>query len=181
MVCKTTSTKPNRAGGFTLYEMLFAVMIGSMALLIIATSASMIIHGFVSLSNYIELDRASRHALDVMSKDIRQAEALSSYNETNLTFLDGNKQTLSYSYSPESRTVTRTQNGQSEILLEECDSFLFSLFQRNPVGGTYDQYPAAEADTCKLVQLNWLCSRLNFSGPDNTEVVQSAKFVIRKQ
>ena len=69
----------------------------------------------------------------------------------------------------------------AEPLLIECDYLHFGIFQRNPVGGTYDQYPAATPATCKLVQLRWLCSRDLIHSKFNTESVQSAKIVIRKQ
>jgi hypothetical protein len=66
-------------------------------------------------------------------------------------------------------------------LLEQCDYLKFSIFQRNPIGGTYDQYPAATPATCKLVQLTWICSRPIVGSGKNTECVQSAKVVIRKE
>ena len=55
------------------------------------------------------------------------------------------------------------------------------MFQRNPVNGKYDQYPTATASQCKLVQLRWVCSRDLIHARRNTESVQSAKIVIRKQ
>ncbi|MBI4659259.1 MAG: hypothetical protein HY735_10495, partial [Verrucomicrobia bacterium] len=55
------------------------------------------------------------------------------------------------------------------------------IYQRNPIGGTYDQYPTGAASTCKLVQLRWICSRKILGVAKNTESVQSAKVVIRKQ
>jgi hypothetical protein len=49
------------------------------------------------------------------------------------------------------------------------------------MNGSYDQYPTASASTCKLVQLDWICSRPIIGTQKNTESVQSAKVVIRKQ
>ena len=66
---------------------------------------------------------------------------------------------------------------QNQWLYGAC----FSLYQRNPINGTYDQYPTANPDTCKLVQLSWICSRNILGKKANTESVQSAKVVIRKQ
>ena len=65
--------------------------------------------------------------------------------------------------------------------MTECDYLRFAIFQRNPIGGTYDQYATASATNCKLVQLNWICSRTILGAKVNTESVQSAKIVIRRQ
>ncbi|MBI4663685.1 MAG: hypothetical protein HY735_33200 [Verrucomicrobia bacterium] len=148
--------------------------------------ASLVIYSnrsFAAMANYFDLDRRSRHALDTMSREIRQTNRLMTFSETSLTFEDYDGGVLRYVYDPTERTLTRSKNGQpdSDPLLTECDFLKFSIFQRNPVGGTYDQYPTADAATCKLVQLHWECSRKIFGAKVNTESVQSAKIVIRKQ
>ena len=53
--------------------------------------------------------------------------------------------------------------------------------QRNPVGGSYDVYPVATPGTAKVVDVSWLCSRTIFGRKENTESVQTARIVIRKQ
>jgi hypothetical protein len=141
---------------------------------------------FAALTNYVDLDNYSRNALDFMSREIRQADRLLSGNDHQLTFMhtnptNGMAYTVSYVYSPDSRTLARLESGHRTVLLEECNFLQFDLFQRNPVGGTYDQYPAASPDTCKLIQMRWVCSRDIMQQPVNTESVQSAKVVIRKQ
>ncbi|MBI2947622.1 MAG: hypothetical protein HYY23_08240 [Verrucomicrobia bacterium] len=138
---------------------------------------------FASMANYVDLDHRSRVALDTMSREIRQTNRLLEFTETGLTFEDFDGGTLKYVYDPAAKTLTRLKNGNpdSKPLLTECDYLKFSIFQRNPVGGTYNQYPTASADTCKLVQLHWECSRRIFGAKVNTESVQSAKVVIRKQ
>ena len=56
------------------------------------------------------------------------------------------------------------------------------MFQRNPIGGTFDQFTnTLTAATCKLVQVSWVCSRKILQGKVNTESVQTSKIVIRKQ
>jgi hypothetical protein len=76
----------------------------------------------------------------------------------------------------------RSKNGVADAapLLQGCTFLQFSIYQRNPKQGQYDQYPTAVAGTCKLVQLSWVCARPILGG-QNTESVQSAKVVIRKQ
>ena len=72
---------------------------------------------------------------------------------------------------------------ERRVLLSECQEFGFASFQRNPINGTYNQYPTDpnRPDLCKLIQVSWVCSRNILGKRANTESVQSAKFVIRKQ
>jgi hypothetical protein len=67
------------------------------------------------------------------------------------------------------------------MLLTNVDFLSFQIFQRNPVAGTYDTYPTSSATNCKLVSVSWICSRSILGSKLNTESVQTAKIVIRKQ
>lgn len=136
---------------------------------------------FASIANYVSLDADSRNALDRLTKDVRQVRRLTAHSATSLTFEDSDGTTLSYVYDPNARTLTRTANGVSSVLLTQCDRLIFSIFQRNPIGGSYDQYPTADVATCKLVNVFWVCSRQVMGETFNTETVQTAKIVIRKQ
>ena len=183
MDCKTTSTRTRRRrqAGWTLAE--FAIGSGVASVLFMAVASLSLYSGraFAAMTNYIDLDNYSRNALDRMSREIRQTQSLTSFSNTHLTFKDFDNGVLTYQYDPQARQLTRTKDGQSEVFLEECDFLKFSIYQRNPVNGTYDQYPTATATTCKLVQLSWICSRTILGAKINTESVQSAKIVIRKQ
>ncbi len=182
MVFRTTSTKPAEQG-FTLAEMMIASAVTSIFALAIASLMYYSGRSFAAIANYVELDHHSRIALDTMSREIRQTSQLTTNTATRLTFQDYDGGTLSYVYDSAAKILTRSKNGVADAqpLLTECDFLQFSIFQRNSVEGTYDQYPTATAATCKLVQLSWICSRKIFGIPKNTECVQSAKIVIRKQ
>jgi prepilin-type N-terminal cleavage/methylation domain-containing protein len=182
MVCKTISIK-SRQAGLTLVELLVATAISSIVGLGVASLVFYSGRSFAAIANYVELDYLSRITLDKMSREIRQANRLTASTSTSLTFEDYDGGVLTYVYDSAGKTLTRSKNGVADAkpLLTECDFLQFTTYQRNPVGGTYNQYPAATASTCKLVQLNWVCSRKIFGVPKNTESVQSAKIVIRKQ
>jgi hypothetical protein len=157
---------------------LSSVILSALAALTFYTGRSL-----SSMANYVDLDNYSRTALDTMSREIRQTRRLVSGTDTKLTFEDWDGKTLIYEYSATYKTLTRERDGvkDPQPLLTECDFLKFSMFQRNPISGTYDQYPTASASTCKLVQLRWICSRNLIYSKWNTESVQSAKIVIRKQ
>lgn len=182
MDCRITSTKGARSrGGFTLVEFLVAMAISSLVLAAIAVLTFYSGRSFAALANYVDLEHQSRKALDMMSKEIRQTEQLTEFTSNRLTFEDHDGNSLTYEYDPDTQRLLRIKDGQTQVLLDECDYLNFGIYQRNPVGGTYNQYPTATPETCKLVQLTWICSREIFGQKVNTESVQSAKVVIRKQ
>lgn len=181
MVFKPTSTDRSGRRGFTLVETVVSIGIGMIVLAAVATMVSYTGRSFASLVNYVELDRKSRNALDVMTRDIRQTAQLSSFATNRLVFTDWDAGTLTYAYDSGNRTLTKTKGGTNTVLLTECDTLAFNIFQRNPIGGTYDQYSTATVTNAKLVQVTWTCSRQIMATRVNTESVQTAKIVIRKQ
>jgi prepilin-type N-terminal cleavage/methylation domain-containing protein len=188
MVFSSTSIKSRkRRNGFTLVELLVAVAIASMVLTVAMALYIYSARSFAALANYADLDSYSRNTLDVITQEIRQADRLVSGDSQSMTFqftdplVPGSSWQVTYIYSPTARTLSRIRGASREVLLRECDFLNFAYFQRNPISGTYDQYPTAVPATCKLVQMSWICSRSIMQQSVNTESVQSAKVVIRKQ
>jgi len=182
MVFNTTSIESRRRQlrGATLVEFMVATGTGAMVMVVIAMFMMYTARSFASLDNYLDLDIRSRLTLDRMSKEIRQADSLTSFSTNKLVFAYHGTN-LTYAYDAGDRELRRRFKGESETLLEGCDELTFSIYQRNPIGGSFDQYPTATADTAKLIQLTWVCSRDIMQAKANTETVQSAKIVIRKQ
>ena len=99
---------------------------------------------------------------------------------TQLTLVDVDGADMKWDYDATKKTLTQTKSGVNKVLLTECDSLQFSFYQRNPVGGSYDQYPVAAKDTTKVIQIQWTCSRQILGKKSHTESVRSAKIVLRK-
>lgn len=142
--------------------------------------------GFAGMMNYIELEAQSRAALDSMLRDIRQTSALigstNSSTVRSLTFTDLSTNLLVYTWTSAGKALRRTKAGENTVLLQNCDDFSFSLYKRNTTNQTYDQYPTSVTNgDCKVIQINWLCSRTNAGVRQNTECVQTAKIVMRNQ
>ena len=103
------------------------------------------------------------------------------------TETNGSAYTNTYTYSPGSanKTLTRVKvgglNPGTTTLLTGCTYLNFLMFNRVPIDGSLDSFAAADMATCKVVQIDWICSRKIFNQSDNTESVQSAKVVIRKK
>ena len=185
----------------TLVELLIAIGISGMVFVVVGMMIFFSGRSYAALANYVDLDNKSRQSLDVMSKEIRQVDAVIGIGTATLSSgkvvtnqlvvsgkeADGSPYTNTYSYSPGSSDKALTRNKVGGLypgrttLLTGCTYLNFGMFTRVPKDGTLDQFDAADYTTCKVVQIDWICSRKIFNQSDNTESVQSAKIVIRKK
>lgn len=183
-----TNPRRNSERGFTFVEMMIAFAVSG---LILTALLSFVVYGaksFAAMENYVDLEQKSQLALDNMTRDIREVQYLTNYGTrtvnsqllTNvLTFLDYDNQFLTYNYTND--VLLRQKGGETTTLLTNVDYLSFLIFQRNPISGTFDQYPTTNAPNCKLISVSWVCSRSILGSKLNTESVQTAKIVIRKQ
>ncbi len=166
----------------TLVEVMVASSIG---LMILAAAGSLMVYNarsLAALSNYCDLDRYSRGAVDKLSQDIRQATNLVSFTTTELQFnTSGGRSNITYTFSPTTKTLSRRQGNDLQILLYECQNLTFTVYGRNNVSNSWDQFVVTNATGAKLIKLNWTCSRTVLGQAVNTESVQTAKIVMRKQ
>jgi hypothetical protein len=133
------------------------------------------------LSNSIDLDAKSRLAIDRISREIRGCDAVDSASTNALVLRFGTNRTA-FEYHPETHELIRVQPGtRTEVYLKGCDYVRFDLFRRNPSGAAYDSYPAATTANCKIIQINWICSRRLLGFKANTGRMSSARVVIRNQ
>lgn len=177
LASKSTNSR-KKSQGLTVLELLITSGIASVVFAATASFWIFSARSFVALGNYSDLDKASRNALDTLSKEIRQARSLTTFSSTSLTFQDYDSTPLTYTYSPSAHTLTRTKNGSSKVLLGQCDYLNFDISQRNP-SNSFTFYPATNASLAKLIDVSWKCSRTILGAKINTESVQTAKIVIR--
>ena len=189
MVCKITSTKrtglQRRESGFLLAETMMAVLVVTVLMLSIVMFMVFSMRSFTTMYNYVELDDRNRIAMDQLTRDVRQCKRVIACDATRLVLEDDDGLPLSYTYHPaagaEEGRLVRNKNGSDRVVLTGCDRLTFHIGQRNTVTGTYDYYPAASPATAKIVNVAWLCSRKVMGRKENTESVQTARIVIRKQ
>jgi hypothetical protein len=192
----TSTSIRSKAGraAFTAVELVMAGGIGTLVVTAILGFNIFAARSFHAMGNYVVLDMSSRKALDIMSRDIRQANACSgsNFSSNSLTLLMTDPVTtqpftISYNYNAAAGTLTRTDtdpsNTSTSMLLTNCLSFAFTYYQRNPVGGSWEVFPIdlSQANQCKLVQIDWTCALYSFGSLTNTESMRSAKIVIRKE
>ena len=165
---------------WTVMEFMVGTGIGSLIMIAVAQLTMFTARSFVAMGNYADLDRASRNALDVMSREIRQAKSVGYYatNQLVLTNMDGT--VFSYTYQPSDGTVVRRWGSDSNVLLAGCDYFYFHIWQRNPTNQFWFPYSCSNTPyMTKLVDVSWKCSRKILDAKVNTESVQTAKVAIR--
>jgi hypothetical protein len=139
---------------------------------------------FAAQAAYTALDQDSQRALDRLSKEIRQAKAVRAYSPTWVRLEDFDNGTLEFGLSGRSLTRIKTVGGTTErsTILNNVDTLGFSMFQKVPKPGEWDQFSTTNVATCKLLEVHWRCSRkLHPLSPNTTEYMQSAKIVIRSK
>ena len=172
--------------------MMIALAIFSLGMAALGSFYLFSIRSLASMANYASLDQENRQAMDRLTQEIRQATAVENCttngDSTSITILEpdtnGNDIPVTYLFSAANSELCRIAGGDSTVLLTNCDLLNFELFQRNPSNGNYGVFPVASSDwtqTVKVVQLTWETARSLPSGLVNSENIQTARIVIRKQ
>jgi hypothetical protein len=184
-----------RLSAFTLSEVMVALGVGMMVMTAVAFMTLYGSRTSVSVANYTDLESKSRFALDVISREIRQSQAVLSIQTnlpvTSVTLTNADQAaTITLSYDSAARTVTLQKTGQSDsVVLKECDHWDLALYQRTPLFTStnvlfyYATNSAGATDTrlCKLISLSWKCSRYVAGQKLTTESVQAAQVVLRNK
>jgi hypothetical protein len=192
MDCKITSIKraASRRGsaGFLLAETVIAVLVVSILMLAIVMFMVFSTRSFATMYNYVDLDDKNRIAIDYLTRDIRQCKRVLQCSATRLVVEDDDGLPLEYYHEAGRQELVRVKwldptpiNTLRRVVLTGCDRMNFQICQRNAMSGTYDVYPAATPANAKVVNVSWVCSRNLLRLKENTESVQTARIVIRKQ
>ena len=165
-----------------LVEALMAIGVTGLIMLALVGISAFSGRSFVAMANYVELDDGNRIAIDTITRDLRSCNRVI-YCSENFLALDGEDGWfIAYVHSPWTKELTRWGGGQpSTTLLTGCEDLRFTLGKRNTQPGTLDQYPTATATEAKVVDVSWRCHREILGLKANTEAVQTAKIVIRRQ
>ena len=177
------SGKP-KTSGMAIAEAMVGMCVVMLILLALVAFSMFSTRAFATMFNYVDLDDDNRIAMDTLTRDVRACKRVIDCTAERLILEDGYGNTLGYIYDANTRTLTRTNSATpnlKRVLLQECDRMLFKIGQRNTIDGGYDVYAAATPATAKVVNVSWLCSRSLFGRRENTESVQTARIVIRKQ
>ncbi|MFN7138882.1 MAG: PilW family protein [Limisphaerales bacterium] len=185
MFSKFSPGKKGWSRGFTLVEMMIALAIAGLLGVVIVTSVIYSARSYASMVNYIDLDQKSRVALDTIVLDVRGAvrvvSCVSNQTTASLTVELVGGDEVSYVYDRAARTLSREAGGVERVLLRECDNLEFHMFQRTSLTDSNNKFHPSGAAHCKLIEVNWICSRKILGRTWNTESVQTARIVLRNQ
>jgi prepilin-type N-terminal cleavage/methylation domain-containing protein len=176
------------ASGFTLIEMMTSIGLGAVLLAVVTI---LFINGswsFVAMGNYQNMDAKSTTALDIYSREIRNATGLVAYNPgTSLTLTNataGTRTTMIYNGTAHTLMMVKTSSSEQTVQtnLTGCDSWSFSLYDRIPhFSSTNISFSITNTSSCKLINMTWKCSRTILGSKLNTESVQTAQVVLRNK
>jgi prepilin-type N-terminal cleavage/methylation domain-containing protein len=176
--------------GWTLVEMMVAVALFSLAGMALMGLYIFSVKTMASMYSYSVLDQYNRQAMDQLTREIRQAKRVLGYTTNSITVLTAdeygnNGPRVTYTFSPSTQKMLRTSSdGTTKVLLNNCSLLKFDLFTRCPSNAAFGSFPVAVdnwSNTVKVLQLTWKTMVTQPSGIANSENVQTARIVIRKQ
>jgi prepilin-type N-terminal cleavage/methylation domain-containing protein len=177
--------------GMTLAELLVAVSLGAIVLTMVMVLYIFGLRSFAAMGNYAELNGQSRMALDQLSREVRQSTHVLDVQQTGntrwITVANTNATpaiTNKYTWEAASATMTwdHWQNGQKTTTtnLTGCDLWTFEMYTRAPdTNGAFSL--TKDVNLCKLVNMNWKCTRTILGRKLNSEAVLTAEIVLRNK
>ncbi len=188
MCIKTT---PRARQGWTLMEVMIAVGIFTLVGMALMGTYIFSVKSMASLAAYSVLDAQNRQAMDQLTCEIRQSKQVVAYTTNTITLLTANYDgsigpTIRYIFNPTTKKMIRRNlsEGSDKVLLDNCSLLQFSLYTRCPSNQNFGVFPPAFnnwSNTVKVLQLTWKTSITQPSGIINSENIQTARIVIRKQ
>jgi prepilin-type N-terminal cleavage/methylation domain-containing protein len=186
----------NRArpfSGMSLIEMLITVLISSIVLTLVWILTVFAYRSFAAMGNYADLDGTSREALDLMGRELRQGSMVVAAQPTGpvkwLTVAELeeaplNSVTNKYTWDSSTGLMVwdRWEGGAhtTRTNLTGCDLWSFQMYTRAPdTGGVFQV--TTDLARCKLINMNWRCSRQILGKKVNTETVLTAQVVLRNK
>lgn len=170
-------------------EVVIAMGLGAVLLAVVATLTVYGARTMVAMGNYVDLDSQSRNAVDTIGREIRDSSAVLSFKTNQLVLTNATAAVIvTLTYHPTDRTLEFEKTGQSpKILLTQCDSWDFWLYDRAPLATNLTFHAATnglgqlDPAFCKVINMSWNCSRTILGAKLTTESVQTAQIVLRNK
>ena len=180
-----SSIRRRPGAGFTLIELMVATTLGTLVLASVVMLTIFSARSFAAMGNYIDLDRKSRNAVDALTREIRNSSGLLNYGGNYLQLTNATAGTIS-TIIYTNNTLVLSKTGQGSITyLTHCDQWSYALYSRAPDTNDFttniDFYAATNAESCKLINMNWKCSRAILGFKLDTETVETSETVMRNK
>lgn len=174
-----SSAETREAKGPARLRYALAVAVGVGALAALAPVSVNTARSLADLAQHAEINVGALTALDQLTTDIRRALRVKSFQTNAIVLEYAREPAIQYEYRPATGTLARRQGHHERVLLTGCKDFRFSMFQRTPIAGSYDQYPAATNTETKVIAVHWATARKRALDRPTHDQVYSAKVVIR--
>jgi prepilin-type N-terminal cleavage/methylation domain-containing protein len=176
--------------GFTLIELLVATAVGSILAAILFTLTGFGQRSFAIVANDSQLDAKSRYALDLLSRELKEATKVTSIttNSTSksLTLTNaGSGIGILLTWSADERTLLLNETGSTfltnKVLLTACDQCNFTLYNHalSFTGGNASLIPTTNLIDCKVIGLSWSC--VTNMGKITNRLSQSTQVALRNK
>jgi hypothetical protein len=188
-MCGSISPAPRARQGWTLVEMMVAVGVFSLVGIALMGTYIFSVKSMASMYSYSLLDQYNRQTMDQITREIRQSKNVLAFTTNSITILTANDDgtdgpQITYNFSPGTKKLLRSSSeGGSKLLLNNCSLLEFKLFTRCP-SNVFGVFPVAVnewSNTVKVLQLTWKTSITQPNNIANSENIQTARIVIRKQ
>jgi prepilin-type N-terminal cleavage/methylation domain-containing protein len=188
-MCGNIKLAPRARQGWTLVEMMVAVGIFSLVGMALMGSYIFAVKSMASMYSYALLDQYNRQTMDQLTREIRQSKNVLAFTTNSITILTSNDDgtdgpQVTYNFSPSAKKLIRSSSdGSAKLLLDNCSLLQFQLFTRCP-SNVFGVFPVAVnnwSNTVKVLQLTWKTSIVQPNNIANSENIQTARIVIRKQ
>ena len=163
--------------GFSLVELMFAMAIASALVAMVCATVIGFSQWSIGLGNYLSMNQQSRTALEVIGRDFRMASLVNEISDDRISLsvptASGGTSVILYELDTGARTLTRTEGGDSRVILETVNSIDFRFF--NVLGVESDR-----VGDVKVVQVNAEMQR-SVRAATNTNYPISARFTMRNK
>jgi Tfp pilus assembly protein PilW len=172
------------SSAFTLIELTVTVTISVFVIASIVTLAVISAQNYVATANYVRMNDQSRLIMDRISREIRNAAALTSYSQNDpqyLVFANPDGTSLCITNYAGNQTITLTTNNFTQTFsLPGCTNFNFQLYTGTASTTNVSYYQAPSTlQACRVVSLSWSCSQPITGSKLSTEAIQTAQVLLR--
>jgi hypothetical protein len=136
---------------------------------------------FADMGNYMLMDRASRNALDHLTRDARNSADLTSFATNQLVFKYAGTTNLIYKYDSSAGQLTswKTGDAQTNTLLTGVTNLVFTMYDNIPLSGGTNATTTVVTHA-KGIGIAWNCVRTSV-WRRSSEEMQQAIIVIRNK
>jgi len=178
--------------GFSLAELIVTLGIAGIILVVLGLLSANGLQSFLVMGNCTALDDKSRLAADQITRELRQATKVVSYDveadSRTLVFTNSVEGfAVEYVWNATTRTLTCEKTGEPQVTsLADCDAWSAGFFQSLPQASVTQPYlPATngsgqlDLEQARVVTLSWKCSRPVTGSKARTESVRTVQIALR--